>query len=304
MTVSVSCVVTSFNNSKWLKESVGSILAQTQPVDEIIIADDASTDGSQDLIRTLAAQYPNIRPVLRETNLGVAANRDHAIHIASGHLVTTLDGDDFYYPDKIEKEFAALSRASGDTVAYSDFNLVDAGDVVFRRSNLSVIDKSSRDQLLHYLLFRKGMLPRDMLFPKQLFMKAGGYHHHLKIYEDWDIKLRMARDAACWVYSGTVGLAYRRHGTGLSSVHAIVHGGWQTRVLLGNRDWLEAMFGHDVFRKAMANIAFETAKLCAQAGELVQAEKICHDALRTQPDHPGVLQLLQQITHQRLSGNK
>jgi len=305
MNVSVSCVVTSFNNSIWLNECIASVLAQTRPVDEIIIADDASTDGSQDLIRSLAARHPNtIRPVLRETNLGVAANRDLAVRAAAGDLITTLDGDDYYYPDKIEKELGALGRAPRGAVAYSDFNLLDGNGAVSSTTSLSAIETLGHDELLQYLLFRKGMLPRDMLFPKQVFIDAGGYRHDLKIYEDWDLKLRMAREAGCWVYSGVVGLGYRRHGTGLSSVHAIVHGGWQTKVLLGNRDWVEGMFGHETFRKAVANVAYQTGSLCATAGELDQAEKICRDALRMQPGHPDVLQLLGVIARQRRPSGK
>jgi hypothetical protein len=148
------------------------------------------------------------------------------------------------------------------------------------------------------------MLPRDMLFPKQLFLRSGGFRLDMKIFEDWDLKLRMARDAARWVYSGTLGLAYRRHGNGLSAVSAVTHGEWKTRVLLANRGWLEERFGHDITRKAFASIAHETARNCAQEGDVDQAEKICHDALRAQPDHVGALQLLNQIAqHRKLYGN-
>ena len=103
MTKKITVVITSFNNSTWLKECVESVAGQTMPVDEIIITDDASTDGSQDLIQSLAAIHPRIRPILRETNIGVAANRDLAVREARGELITTLDGDDYYYPEKIEK---------------------------------------------------------------------------------------------------------------------------------------------------------------------------------------------------------
>jgi glycosyltransferase involved in cell wall biosynthesis len=295
----------SFNNSRWLKESIASVLAQTRPVDEIIIADDASTDGSQDLIRAMAAQHPTtIRPILRETNLGVAANRDGAIRMANGDLITTLDADDFYYAEKIEKEVSAIRRAPAGAVAYSDFNMLDPRDAVFCRSDFSLINTSDRRELLQYLLFRKGALPRDMLFPKQLFVDTGGFRHEMRLYEDWDVKLRMARDAACWVYSGVVGIAYRRHGRGLSNVHGLIHGKWRSKVLINNRDWLEPMFGFEVFRNALSNVAYETASLCAQLGELAQAEQICRDVLRIQPDHASVLQLLNRIIHQRkLSGS-
>jgi hypothetical protein len=94
-------------------------------------------------------------------------------------------------------------------------------------------------------------------------------------------------------------LAYRRHGSGLSAVKALTHGEWRTRVLLGNRSWLEERFGHEMTRKAFANIAHETAVMCVKEGGVAEAEKLCHDALRAQPDHPGALQLLGWITQHR-----
>lgn len=60
-------------------------------------------------------------------------------------------------------------------------------------------------------------MPRDMLMSKQLYMSVGGMRHSLKRYEDWDLKLRLAERKIEWVYSNSVGTAYRRIGEGLSS---------------------------------------------------------------------------------------
>ena len=104
----VSCIITSFNNSLYIKEAIESVLSQTRVPDEIIVADDASTDGSRDIIQSIAVNNKLVKPVFREKNLGVAANRDLAICDARSDFITTLDGDDFYYQSKIEKEIAAL----------------------------------------------------------------------------------------------------------------------------------------------------------------------------------------------------
>jgi glycosyltransferase involved in cell wall biosynthesis len=185
MSASVSCVVTSYNNGPWLKQCVESVLAQTRPVDEIVIADDASTDGSQDLIRSFAAQRPEIRPVLRETNLGVAANRDLAVREASGELITTLDGDDYYYPEKIEREVGAFADSgAAATVVFSDLDFVDPSGVVLKCVDFARLESLRSAALVEYLAFRAGPMPRDMLFPKSLFLEAGGFRHALKMYED------------------------------------------------------------------------------------------------------------------------
>ena len=107
----ISCVIVSYNNGDLLENAVMSVVKQTRPLDEIIIADDASADGSQDLIDALSHAFPNINPIIRERNLGVSANRDLAMREAHGDFVTYLDGDDHFLPTKIEAEARAGGRA-------------------------------------------------------------------------------------------------------------------------------------------------------------------------------------------------
>ena len=68
----ISVVVTSFNNAKTITRALDSVVRQTYPVDEIIVADDCSTDGSRDLLRSYAAAHPNVRVIAREANIGVS----------------------------------------------------------------------------------------------------------------------------------------------------------------------------------------------------------------------------------------
>lgn len=99
----ISCIIVSYNNGLFLKEAILSVVNQTLPVNEIIVADDGSTDGSRDLITSLAHEYSQIKPIFREKNLGVSINRDLAIRAAQSNLITTLDGDDCYSPKKLSK---------------------------------------------------------------------------------------------------------------------------------------------------------------------------------------------------------
>src|SRR2546423_14971637 len=104
----VSCVVVCYNQSRFIEETLLSVVHQTRPPDEILVADDASTDGSPDIIRSLADAHASIRPILRDRNLGVTLNRDLALREATGDFVTSLDGDDYFLPEKLEKETEAI----------------------------------------------------------------------------------------------------------------------------------------------------------------------------------------------------
>lgn len=254
----VTCVITSYDNMPFLEEAIDSVLAQTRPVDEILIADDGSTDGSRALIGAKAAAHPSIRPVLRERNLGVAANRDLALHRASGDLVSTLDGDDAMMPGKIAGEVAALEGANrpGDGVAYSDVELVDRDGARLDVWRLEVFGTLAPAERMKWMALRFGPFPRDMTMPKRTYVESGGLDHAIARYEDWDLKLRLGHLG--WTGTGAIGMRYRRHGGGLSNADALDHLYWQYHVLMKNRAAIEAIGNAPLFRKAVLSRISDT----------------------------------------------
>lgn len=242
MTAPVSCIITSYNNGLVLRNAVKSVLRQTLPVAEIIIADDASTDGSREMITELARAYSCITPILRERNLGVAANRDLAIRSATQPYITHLDGDDLFAREKIAGEWRALGGRE-DVVAYSLVARVYSGKWWRTR----VLDPAEtvgvQPDAFDRLLARAGAIPRDMLLAKSLFEAAGGFNHAIPLYEDWDFKLRLARVASGWGASGEIGTIYMQHTGGLSTAERSKHEEWKTYVH-GQYGWQAANGSH------------------------------------------------------------
>lgn len=225
----VSCIITSYNNGVALRAAVDSVLRQTLPVAEIVIADDGSTDGSREMIAALARAHPCITPILRERNLGVAANRDLAIRAAAQPFVTHLDGDDTFARWKISAEWAALAGRV-DTVAYSLIARVRPGKWWRTRVLDPAETVGESVQAFDRILARAGVIPRDMLLAKTLYEDAGGFEHGMPLYEDWDFKIRLARSTTGWAASGVVGTFYVQHGVGLSAVKRAMHEEWKMRI--------------------------------------------------------------------------
>lgn len=250
---SISCIITSYNNSEFINKAVMSVVSQTMPVDEIIIADDVSTDDSREIIYSLASKYNQIRPIFREQNLGVASNRDLAIKAANGDLVTTLDGDDFYLPQKIEKEYAAMQNNSC-LVAYSDILVVDDRGTDIRLQDTSKFSSLDEKNRVNWLASRLGNIPRDMLLTKQLYLEVDGMNHQIPVYQDWDFKIRLAAKSGGWAYSGVKGTAYRQTGSGLSSMNAVKHIKDQSEVLSSNHKLLEKHIGRLGLYKSFARV--------------------------------------------------
>ena len=166
MSVPVSCVVTCYNDSNTIGSAIESVLAQSLPIEELIVADDCSSDTSRETIKRYADRYSMVRPIFRDRNIGVAANRDLATRAASQPFVTHLDGDDLFVRCKIEREWAALNE-DAHAVAYSRIARIDI-DHPWRSI---VADPSTSVGASHIALYRllarTGPIPRDMLLSKK-----------------------------------------------------------------------------------------------------------------------------------------
>ena len=102
----VSIVVNNYNYARFLPRSVGSALAQTYPYIQVVVVDDASTDGSQEIIRAFGQR---VTPVLKVVNTGHGAAFNSGFAASRGEIVIFLDADDYLYPRAVEivvREFA------------------------------------------------------------------------------------------------------------------------------------------------------------------------------------------------------
>lgn len=103
----VSCVMPVFDGERFVAESVESVLAQTYPHVELIVADDGSNDGSANAVRSFSPQGVQL---LQQDNGGSASARNLGIGIATGEFVALLDADDLWTKDKIARQLDAFAN--------------------------------------------------------------------------------------------------------------------------------------------------------------------------------------------------
>jgi glycosyltransferase involved in cell wall biosynthesis len=110
-----SIVVPAYNAESTLATSVNSLRAQTLPHIQILIVDDASTDGTDRVATELAAQDPRIKVLRHRDNQGAYAARNTGLMNADGEYFTVHDADDWSHPELIERQLAPLQdgRATG-----------------------------------------------------------------------------------------------------------------------------------------------------------------------------------------------
>ena len=107
----VSAIIPAFNRRTYLPRAIDSALGQTLPLDEILVVDDGSTDGSADFVES---RYGDRIRVVRQANSGVAGARHRGIQEARGEWIAFLDSDDEWLPDRNGELLKAARRVPAD----------------------------------------------------------------------------------------------------------------------------------------------------------------------------------------------
>lgn len=118
MSVAVSLILPVFNKADVLPHSVRAIERQTMAAAcELVFVDDASTDGSLDCMRALAARLPNATVISNQRNAGPAIRLNQGAAAARGELLCLIDADVLLAPDAVER-MAAILKAEGAQAAH------------------------------------------------------------------------------------------------------------------------------------------------------------------------------------------
>lgn len=121
----VSIIVPVYNAANYIENTIRMVCEQTYKDWELILVDDASRDGSAQIIEDIiASQKKRIRLVKRNTNQGAASARNAGIDASSGRYIAFLDADDVWQKDKLEKQVAFMER----TGAAFSFHSYEFGD--------------------------------------------------------------------------------------------------------------------------------------------------------------------------------
>ncbi len=106
----ISVITPSYNSEKTLSHTLNSVLAQTFPEWELLVADDCSPDNANAVIEAYAARDSRIRSIKLDENGGAAVARNTAIEQARGRYIAFLDSDDRWLPTKLEKQLRFMQE--------------------------------------------------------------------------------------------------------------------------------------------------------------------------------------------------
>ena len=124
--MSVSVIIPAYNASNVISRSVASALAQTKQPSEVIVVDDASIDGTADVVRQLSHGSPSVKLIKIDVNSGPSRARNIGIAAANSEWIAILDADDAWKSNRLERLLAIASQHAADFVADNQI-LYDVG---------------------------------------------------------------------------------------------------------------------------------------------------------------------------------
>ena len=223
----VSVVFTSYNHKEYLKQALDSLINQTYSHLEIIIIDDCSTDGSQEILRNYE-HLPNINLQLQTKNSGSYVKASNlGASFAKGEFLLFAQCDDFAEPTQIEQLMDAFVKNPAVGVVYSKSNLVDKNGIVFSNDFVGRERKFKeavrnnpiiRGIQLKEFLFYSCVIPNlsAALIRTELYKKVAGLSDKYLVVADWEFWLDLS-DLTDFYYIESPLNNFRQHETTIRS---------------------------------------------------------------------------------------
>lgn len=208
----VSVVMAVYNAAPFLEEAIVSILSQSWRDFELIVVDDASSDGSGAILDR--QEDPRIRMIRHPINLGASLSRNDALAAARGEYVAIMDADDVCAPTRLERQVEYLdAHPAVGLVGCAIYDNIDVNGAVLYTTFLPADNESIQQALLQRWCF----LHSSIMFRKHLYHAAGGYRPAFEPAEDHDFVMRILEHAQARNLNEPL-VTYRLNHSGLTVV--------------------------------------------------------------------------------------
>lgn len=183
----VSVVLPCYNAENYVAAAVNSMIDQTYRELEIIIIDDCSTDGSPEILRSLAAKDNRIKLLRNDTNLKLVATLNKGISVAAGKYILRMDADDISYPDRVEKQVCFMEK-------HPDIGISGTAILQFEEGkNDTVMVLPSEDAVLKAKIFTSTIFFHPTVIIRSDILKTNHLEYNSNYHraEDWGLWMEM-----------------------------------------------------------------------------------------------------------------
>ena len=266
-TAPVTVVIPAYNAADYLGVTLEALQGQTTPPERVIVVDDGSVDGTIGVANRFGVE------VVSQDQRGPGAARNRGVEMATSQYVAFCDADDWFVPDKLERDIRQLERLNAACVA-SDAWIVRDDRIEGRKNERRVVPEVLTEE---HLIQGNPVICSTVVARRQAILEAGGFDESATLIatEDYDLWLRMSvREPISYVHHPMA--FYREHSDSLSGNKRFMEGVDQILVNVAARHPDEEHH-LNLIRRRRADVRLDCAwELIGEgrhreAGELVRA---------------------------------
>lgn len=268
----VGVVVPAYNAARWIGDTLESVLAQTDPADEIVVVDDGSTDDTREVVTGFGDRVR----LLEQANAGCGAAFNTAIEASSAEYVALCPADDLWVAEKLEWQRQTLREHPEVDVSFGAAVNFGASDAPFHRPGGEGVLEPRR--LLREMFSEHCIPDPSVVVRRELHRRLGGFVH--PIGEDYEFWMRALRGGAVFHFDPRVLVRLRQHGGNLSSNALAIH----EMTLAVRQEAAEDVGDADLVSRVIARNQRQVARARLGLGLVAEARAAYRASLRTRFD--------------------
>lgn len=182
----ISIITATFNSARTLKDTIQSVLRQTNKDFEYLIIDGGSTDETIDIVKSYESEFSGRLKWVSEKDQGIYDAMNKGIKMASGDVVGILNSDDYFTSDDILQTVADAFKCQEIDAIYGDIHFI-------RDGNPQKCVRYYSSRMFRPFWLRFGFMPAHPSFycKREVFEKAGLYSLDYKIGADYEMMVRL-----------------------------------------------------------------------------------------------------------------
>lgn len=193
----ISIITATFNSAKTLKDTIQSVLRQTNKDFEYLIIDGGSTDETIDIVKSYESEFSGRLKWVSEKDQGIYDAMNKGIKMASGDVVGILNSDDYFTSDDILQTVADAFKCQEIDAIYGDIHFI-------RDGNPQKCIRYYSSRMFRPFWLRFGFMPAHPSFycKREVYERAGGYRLDYAIGSDYDMMVRLFKQykiVSCYI---------------------------------------------------------------------------------------------------------
>jgi glycosyltransferase involved in cell wall biosynthesis len=210
----VSVVLVTYNRAPLLNETIKSILNQSFSDFELIIADDASNDNTEQICTEWTRRDQRIQYHRRDTNVGMPNNLTLGIDASKGAFVAVVHDDDVYSPTLLDKWSYCLAKYPQAAFVFNAYNDLDINGKVSRTYCEDLLECENGAAILERLFFHRWRFDSPVfgtvMIRKSALDRVGVFDKRFGFYSDVDMWMRLAENYdVCYIKEALIGITSR-----------------------------------------------------------------------------------------------